>query len=73
MPRLYRSGRDLGHWFVFDRSFGWMIFPARLGGWAERRPLPTVYGLGLHEVPLWLSFNTGLLETEFRSRTGIAA
>jgi hypothetical protein len=60
MPRLYRSPRDLQHWFVFDDAVGWMCFPARIGGWAERRTVRTVSGLELREVPLWLSFNTGL-------------
>jgi hypothetical protein len=60
MPRLYRSAKDLEHWFVFDESIGWVTFPARIDGWAARRPLRTVYGLGLRQVPLWLSFNTGL-------------
>ena len=61
MPRLYRSARDLQHWFVHVESTGWMIFPAKINGWAARRPLRTVYGLELREVPLWLSFGTGLL------------
>jgi hypothetical protein len=36
------------------------MFPAKVNGWAERRPIRTTYGLDLHEVPLWMSFNTGL-------------
>jgi hypothetical protein len=60
MPRLYRSARDLQHWFVYENAIGWVTFPARINGWAARRPLRTVQGLDLHEVPLWLSFNTGL-------------
>jgi hypothetical protein len=60
MPRLYRSAKDLEHWFVFDDSTGWQKFPARIDGWAQRRPVRTVHGLDLREVPLWLSFHTGL-------------
>lgn len=67
MPRLYRSARDLQHWFVFEESLGWVRFPARINGWAERRPIGAVCGLDLREVPLWLSFNTGL-PVESRAR-----
>jgi hypothetical protein len=62
MPRLYRSARDLQHWFVFEDSVGWVKFPAKLNGWAERLPVEGLHGLDLREVPLWLSFSTGLLE-----------
>jgi hypothetical protein len=60
MPRLYRSTTDLQHWFLYDDATGWMKFPARTGGWTHRRPLRTGHELDLREVPLWLSFNTGL-------------
>jgi hypothetical protein len=64
MPRLYRSPKDLQHWFVYDDSMGWVTFPARVNGWANRRPVCTTDGLDLKEVPLWLSFRTGLAETQ---------
>jgi len=73
MPRLYRSARDLQHWFVYEGSAGWVSFPARENGWADRRPMDMVRGLGLHEVPLWLSFNTGLLDTARPRRLSRAA
>jgi hypothetical protein len=73
MPRLYRSVRDLEHWFVCDDREGWMRFPAKIDGWAERRPVHTVSHLDLHEVPLRLSFNTGLLETCPRRAISLAA
>jgi hypothetical protein len=63
MPRLYRSPKDLQHWFVYDDSTGWVTFPARVNGWANRRPVCNTSGLDLKEVPLWLSFRTGLAET----------
>ena len=63
MPRLYRSPKDIQHWFVFDDSTGWATFPAQVNGWASRRPVRTICGLDLKEVPLWLSFGTGLLDT----------
>lgn len=73
MPRLYRSSRDLQHWYVYEDSMGWMSFPARENGWAERRPVASVQGLELREVPLWLSFNTGLPERQRRRRLVRAA
>ena len=60
MPRLYRSSHDLEHWFVLDESLGWFRFPACTNGWVHRRLMRTVAGLDLREVPLRLSFNTGL-------------
>jgi len=73
MPRLYRSDSDLQHWYVFVDSAGWLRFPAKINGWADRRPVITARGLGLREVPLWLSFNTGLLETTRKRRFSRAA
>ena len=64
MPRLYRSSRDLEHWYVFEEFAGWVRFPAKINGWAERRPVRGLSGLDLREVPLRLSFNTGLWEAE---------
>lgn len=73
MARLYRSARDLQHWYVYEDSAGWLSFPAKTNGWADRRPAGTVRGLDLREVPLWLSFNTGLLEAVSRRRFSRAA
>jgi hypothetical protein len=50
-----------------------MKFPARIDGWAERRPVRTVSGLDLREVPLWLSFNTGLQADRRGRRLHLAA
>lgn len=69
MPRLYRSPRDFRHWFVYDAVMGWMMFPARIDGWLDRRPLSSLQGLDLLEVPLRLAFGTGLAETASRRRT----
>ena len=66
MPRLFRNAKDLQHWYVLEDSTRWVRFPARINGWADRRPVLTLYGLDLREVPLWLSFNTGLVRTPRR-------
>lgn len=73
MPHLYRSAKDLDHWYVYGNSQGWMRFPAKVNGWAERQPAFELSGLGLHEVPLWLSFRTGLLESKRARRVSPAA
>ena len=62
MPRLYRSAKDPGHWFVYMDGNGWTMFPAKVDGWRQRRPVEGLQSLELREVPLWLSFATGLLE-----------
>lgn len=61
-PKLYRSAKDLGHWFVYLDDTGWLSFPAKTNGWTERLPVQGLHGLDLRPVPLWLSFRTGLLE-----------
>jgi len=59
---LYRSSRDLEHWFVRIPGTGWARFPARTDGWAEHRMVTMFSYVHLNRVPLWLAFNTGLLE-----------
>lgn len=62
MIELYRSSRDLQHWFVRIPGTGWARFPAKANGWAEHR-IGTLLGTQhLNRVPLWLAFKTGLLE-----------
>ena len=63
MTRLYRSAKDLQHWYVFQESEGWLRLPAKIDGWTERRPVHGLQSLALREVPRWLAFHTGLLET----------
>jgi hypothetical protein len=62
MVKLYRSTGDLEHWFVQIPGTGWARFPASINGWAERRMVTMQSRQCLSRVPLWLAFNTGLLE-----------
>ena len=62
MIKLYRSSRDLEHWFVRVHGTGWARFPAKANGWAEHRIITESCPHHLDRVPLWLAFNTGLLE-----------
>ena len=59
---LYRSPAHSQHWIVHSRRSGWLIFPARFNGWTERVPYPAADPAALQPVPLWMAFNTGLLE-----------
>ena len=61
--KLFRNAMDLDHWYVPGRGRRWLRFPAKMNGWLERRPVPRKDAMELHEVPLWLAFNTGLLRT----------
>lgn len=62
MVKLYRSPYDLQHWFV-EYSWGaWARFPVKANGWAEHRTVTLLSQQHLNRVPLWLAFNTGLLE-----------
>lgn len=60
--QLYRSSSHMHHWIVWSIRAGWLIFPAKVRGWEDRRPCAEVPPGQLHEVPLWMAFNTGLLE-----------
>jgi hypothetical protein len=60
--RLYRCARDLHHWYVHIAGSGWVRFPARANGWSDSSPVGVPDKQFLNRVPLWLAFNTGLLE-----------
>ncbi len=62
MPRLYRSASYPHHWVAYTDDSGWLLFPAKVGGWEARRPATGLDRAGLSETPLWLSFHTGLWE-----------
>jgi len=62
MAELYRSTRDLQHWFVLMPGAGWSQFPPKIDGWSDRQPVIMLSREHLHLVPLWMAFNTGLLE-----------
>jgi len=59
---LYRSSAHPQHWIAWSDRSGWLLFPAKFNGWQERQPYPGANPAKLQQVPLWLSFNTGLLE-----------
>jgi hypothetical protein len=59
---LYRSPAHLEHWIAHSERSGWLIFPARFNGWSKRAAYPQVEPSKLQQVPVWMAFNTGLLE-----------
>ncbi|HXK04448.1 MAG TPA: hypothetical protein VMS37_18750 [Verrucomicrobiae bacterium] len=62
LPRLYRSPDEPFHWLVWTDD-GWFRFPAKLDGWAEHYAATNVSHHKLQRVPLWMAFNTGLIES----------
>ena len=71
-PRLYRSAAHPCHWVVYVEDAGWLLFPAKPGGWEARRPATGIDPEALFEAPLWLSFHTGLWE-EIQDGVRVAA
>jgi hypothetical protein len=68
MVKLYRSAVYPNHWVAYRDDLGWVLFPAEVNGWARRLPAPPLSVEHLSQIPVWLSFNTGLLEeTERRA------
>ncbi len=62
MVKLYRSSSHPHHWIAYSDVDGWVVFPANAGGWEHRHEAVELHPDHLSEIPLWLSFNTGLLE-----------
>jgi hypothetical protein len=60
--KLYRSAVHPHHWMAYGEEIGWVMFPAVINGWNERRPATSLHPKDLFQIPLWLAFNTGLLE-----------
>ena len=58
--KLYRSIRDSSWWFAFNPQVGWVMFPAVVCGWHERRRASNYDPLDMREVPLRMGFNTGI-------------
>ena len=60
MAHLYRSGTHPQHWFAYTLVIGWVIFPAKVNGWEDRRKAAGLDPIHLREVPFWMAFGTGL-------------
>lgn len=71
--KLYRNSADLERWTAYLPETGWVSFPAVERGWERRLPAGPLDPHHLHEVPLWLAFNTGMLESRSESEAREAA
>ncbi len=60
MFRLYRSSIHPQHWVVYSPQTGWVAFPRREDGWAQRHPARGLDPLHLREIPLEEAADTGI-------------
>lgn len=60
MIKLYRNAQRPNNWVAYVPNAGWVAFPARENGWAERTPARGLDPLYLREVPLENALNAGL-------------
>jgi hypothetical protein len=58
--KLYQSIRNSQAWIAYTNEEGYVVFPARVGGWSARRPVSGLDPFDLREVPITHAFNTGL-------------
>ena len=45
---------------AYSDATGWRMFPARMDGWSQREAVAGRDHGDLFQVPIWLTFNTGL-------------
>lgn len=64
MIQLYTSKVHPRQWVARIEGSGWVVFPARENGWADRRPARGLDPLHLRQVPLESATNTGILQPE---------
>jgi len=64
MIRLYISKLHPRQWVAHIEGSGWVVFPVRENGWADRRPARGLDPLHLRQVPLESAANTGILQPE---------
>jgi hypothetical protein len=60
MLKLYRTSNDLNQWVAYCPEDGWVVFPARAGGWESRRPARGLDPMFLREVSPSLGVASGL-------------
>lgn len=58
--KLYQSGRNAQAWIAYTAEEGYVVFPARVGGWSARRPVRGLDPLDLREVSIRHAINTGM-------------
>ena len=58
MLSLYRAAHLPSDWVAHSERLGWVTFPARAGGWSQRKPYRGETST-LMLIPARLGFNTG--------------
>ena len=61
MIQLYRSTIHPKDWIAYVPGSGWVVFPARENGWADRQPARGLDPMYLRRVNLESAANTGIL------------
>ncbi len=64
MIKLYRSAIHPRHWVAYVPGTGWVFFPNKENGWAQRQPARGLDPVHLRQVPLHLAANTGFSQPE---------
>ena len=64
MIKLYRSAVHPNHWVAYVPGTGWVMFPAKENGWANRCPARGLDPVHLRQVSLSQAAQTGILEPE---------
>jgi hypothetical protein len=67
MMKLYTSREHPGHWIAYVPEAGWLSFPNRENGWAERRPARGLDPIHLRQVPVQMATGTGMQAPESQS------
>ena len=51
MLKLYKSSCHPRHWVAYVPGSGWLIFPIKPNGWAQRQPARGLDPMHLRQVP----------------------
>ena len=60
MIKLYRDALHPRNWVAYVPESGWVAFPAKENGWANRTPARGLDPLYLRQVPLDNGFQAGV-------------
>jgi hypothetical protein len=60
MIKLYSSAIHPRRWIAYVQGEGWVVFPTRENGWAERCSAQGLDPMHLREVPLFRASQTGI-------------
>jgi hypothetical protein len=58
--KLYQSREHQGKWIAWSEETGWVVFPATVNGWVQRKPGRGLDPMHLRQVPAHLAAGTGI-------------